>query len=118
MTDEEFKNQYGQPIYDTNDYDATGIVAVSSKMQSMVKEEAFKADFAKLIELVKEAKDTHDVEYLKQIYYILHDMDYFLLRYGMESVGQGVPDRSTIAKYYGVLKMYKGSEYYQGEVLE
>lgn len=63
-------------------------------------------------------KDTHDVSYLKQFYYMLHDMDYFLLRYGVESVGPGMLDKSTLAKYYGVLEVYRGTDYYQGKVEE
>ena len=70
------------------------------------------------MELVQKARDTHDVKYLRQMYYILHDMDYFLLRYGMEALGPGVQDKSTLAKYYGVLEVYKGTEYYNAELLE
>lgn len=94
-------------------YDASDIVAILSQMQDTINDEAFKADFAKLIELVQEMKDTHDVNYLKQFYYMLHDIDYFLLRYGMESVGPGMLDKSTLAKYYGVLEVYRGTDYYQ-----
>lgn len=79
LSEEEFKNQYGEPIFDTNNYDAADIVAILSQMKDTINDEAFKADFAKLIELVQEMKDTHDVSYLKQFYYMLHDMDYFLL---------------------------------------
>ena len=118
LSEEEFKNQYGEPIFDTNNYDAADVVAILSQMQDTIIDESFKADFAKLIELVQEMKDTHDVSYLKQFYYMLHDMDYFLLRYGMESVGPGMLDKSTLAKYYGVLEVYRGTDYYQGKVAE
>ena len=54
------------------------------------------------------AVKTHDVNYLYQIYYMLHDMDYFLFRYGPESMGLYVSDMSTVEKYYGVLRVYEG----------
>ena len=53
------------------------------------------------------AKEKRDVEYIIQIYRIVHDMDYFLFRYGIEDVGRYVDDISTISKYYGVLTVYE-----------
>ena len=38
---------------------------------------------------------------------ILHDLDYFLLRYGIEDVGKYTKDGSVVAKYYGVLMVYE-----------
>lgn len=60
-------------------------------------------------ESVKQAKETHDVNEVINIYHILHDMDYYLLRYGPEDVGQYVSDTSTINKYYGALKIYENN---------
>ncbi len=48
----------------------------------------------------------NDAEYVKQIYRILHDMDYFLLRYGPEDVGKYTKNDSTVRNYYGVLMVY------------
>ena len=53
------------------------------------------------------AKNTHDVAYAEAIYKILHDMDYFLLRYGPEDVAGYTMDDSTVCKYYGVLHVYQ-----------
>lgn len=39
-----------------------------------------------MAEYVQKAKDTHDVNYLLDIYRIPHDMDYYLLRYESEDV--------------------------------
>ncbi|MGC4018647.1 MAG: hypothetical protein QM793_05060 [Muricomes sp.] len=39
--------------------------------------------------------------------FVFGDMDYYLLRYGPEDVGQYVQDKSTVAKYYGMLTCYK-----------
>ena len=49
----------------------------------------------------------NDVEYIIQIYRIVHDMEYFLFRYGIEDVGRYVDDISTTSKYYGVLTVYE-----------
>ena len=43
---------------------------------------------------------------IKMIPELLHDMDYFLLRYGIDDVGVYVSDQSLIRKYYGVLTVY------------
>ena len=52
------------------------------------------------------AKDTHEMEHVYNFYKKLHDLDYFLLRYGPEDVGKYVYDRSTVEKYYGTLSIY------------
>ena len=77
------------------------------EMQDSIEDELLKADFDHLIENMKLARETHDVTYVEQIYFILHDMDYYLLRYGPEDVGKYTRDDYTIAKYYGVLEVYR-----------
>lgn len=52
------------------------------------------------------AAETHDMEYANDIYKILHDMDYFLLRYGIEDVGGYTRYDDVVSKYYGVLNVY------------
>ena len=52
--------------------------------------------------------NNHDVEYVKNLYHVLHDMDYFLLRYSPEAVAPYISlDTSTVTKYYGILEVYK-----------
>ena len=46
--------------------------------------------------------------FLSKIYYKLHDLDYFLLRYGPDDVGPYVWDDSCVRTYYGSLKVYDG----------
>ena len=53
------------------------------------------------------AMEKHEVEYANEIYKVLHDLDYFLLRYGIEDVGKYTVDGSIVAKYYGVLTVYE-----------
>lgn len=55
---------------------------------------------------MEKAEETHNVEYIENIYKIVHDMDYFLLRYGPEDVGKYTKDSSMLTKYYGVLNVY------------
>ncbi len=57
------------------------------------------------------ASVTHEMEYANQIYKILHDLDYYLLRYGIEDVGVYTQDQGTVSKYYGVLAVYGATPY-------
>ena len=56
---------------------------------------------------MRQAKNTHDVQYIIDIYHIAHDMDYYLLRYGPEDMAGYVQDMSTINTYYGALEVYE-----------
>ena len=94
------------PIMVYNRFDADNFIALMLEMQDSLKSDLLKADFDSLIENTELARGTHDVEYVKQIYRMLHDMDYFLLRYGPEDVGRYTKDSSTVSKYYGVLEIY------------
>ena len=47
------------------------------------------------------------IEHANNIYKILHDMDYFLLRYGIDDVGNYTTDNSLVGTYYGTLSIYK-----------
>ena len=43
----------------------------------------------------EQAKETHRMEIVNDIYKKLHDLDYFLLRYGPKDVAKYVEDDST-----------------------
>ena len=58
------------------------------------------------IETAEQAKETHRMEIVNDIYKKLHDLDYFLLRYGPKDVAKYVEDDSTVSKYYGTLPFY------------
>ena len=75
-------------------------------MQSSVHNELLAADLQQLIDLTSLAAETHEMEYANEIYKILHDLDYFLLRYGIEDVGKYTKDGSVVSTYYGVLNVY------------
>lgn len=96
----------GTPVEVYNRFDADNFVNLIAEMQESVQNEALREDLQKLIDETVLAKETHDVEHANNIYKILHDMDYYLLRYGLEDVGIYVKDASTLAQYYGVLTVY------------
>lgn len=100
------QKQDGTPVTVYNRFDADNFVNLIQEMQRTVQNEALVADLQQLIDLTVLAMETHEVEYANSIYKILHDLDYFLLRYGIEDVGKYVMDASVVSKYYGVLVVY------------
>ena len=95
-----------EPVMVYNRFDATNFINLIEDMQKSVHNEMLVADLQQLIDLTALAAETHEMEYANQIYKILHDLDYFLLRYGIENVGVYTQDRSVVSKYYGVLQVY------------
>lgn len=94
------------PVMAYNRFDAENFITLMDEMKNSLKTELLKQDFDNLIENMRLAKETHDVKYVEEIYHILHDMDYFLFRYGIKDVGAYVQDKSTVSKYYGALEVY------------
>lgn len=103
---EEFYAKYGTPVVATNFYDADGFIDLLSEMKSSVQNEDLKSELQDLIDQTKQAKETHRMEIVNDIYKKLHDLDYFLLRYGPIDVAKYVKDDSTVSKYYGTLPFY------------
>ncbi|MCM1039896.1 MAG: DUF5050 domain-containing protein [Ruminococcus sp.] len=99
--------EYGDSITVYNRFDAENFAALLEEMKESVHNEKLRDDLQKLIDETLLASETHEVEHVVTIYQMLHDMDYYLLRYGLEDVGKYVQDISTIAKYYGVLSVYE-----------
>ena len=109
MTEEEYYSKYGEPcIVEIDVPKAEAFYSRINEFRSLVKSDLLDYDFDVMEECMQLAVKTHDVNYLYQIYYMLHDMDYFLFRYGPESMGLYVSDMSTVEKYYGVLRVYEG----------
>lgn len=108
ITEEEFYETYDEPGIVYNRFDGENFVDLIEDMMCSVENENLRADLQHLIDLTNLAVETHDVQYANEIYQILHDMDYFLLRYGIEDVGIYTRDGSLVAKYYGVLTVYGG----------
>lgn len=106
LSRDEFLSQYGTPVTVYNRFDAENFAELMEEMKESVKNEKLQEDLQKIIDETLLAAETHEVEHVCNIYKLLHDMDYYLLRYGPEDVGKYVSDVSTIAKYYGVLSVY------------
>ncbi len=106
MSYSEYMEKYGEPYRVYNRFDAVNFIELMEEMKDSLKNDWLKPDFDQLIEYTRLAKETHDVTYAKNIYYILHDMDYYLLRYGLSEI-KGVSDAGTLQKYYHILEVYK-----------
>ncbi len=106
LTEEEFYEAQYEPGIVYNRFDAANFTALIADMQKSVQDGPLSNDLQQLIDLTNRAAQTHEMEYASDIYKVLHDMDYFLLRYGIEDVGKYTKDPSVTADYYGVLCVY------------
>lgn len=104
---EEFYAKYGTPVVATNRYDADGFIDLLSEIKSFIQNENLKSELQYLMDQTEQAKETHRMEIVNDIYKKLHDLDYFLLRYGPKDVAKYVKDDSTVSKYYGTLPFYQ-----------
>lgn len=108
MDETEYGEKYGEPVVTSNEYNADAYIEKLQVLQETIDNEDFSADFQKLIGYYNEIKESHSVEALRNIYYIYHDMDYYLLRYAPEDFSEDmIADKSTIETYYGVLDVMK-----------
>jgi hypothetical protein len=106
LSQSEFYAEYGEPVMEYNRFDGANFVALIQDMQKSVHNEQLYEDLQQLIDLTNLATETHEMEYANEIYKIIHDLDYFLLRYGIEDVGKYANGGSIVATYYGVLNVY------------
>ncbi|MDE7250577.1 MAG: hypothetical protein K2N82_12000, partial [Lachnospiraceae bacterium] len=111
ISEEEFYKTYDEPGIVYNRFDAKNFIDLIEDMMNSVHDEDLSADLQQLIDLTDLATKTHDVQYANEIYKVLHDLDYFLLRYGIEDVGKYTRDIGTVATYYGVLNVYGEKPY-------
>ena len=89
-----------------NRFNAENFINLLEEMKETVQNEGLQDDLQQIIDQTALAAETHEMEYANNIYKLLHDMDYYLLRYGPEDVGKYTRDGSVAAKYYGVLNVY------------
>lgn len=92
-----------------NRFDAGNFIELLEEMKATVQNEELQNDLQQIIDETALAAQTHEMEHANNIYKLLHDMDYYLLRYGPEDVGKYTQDKSIVAKYYGVLTIYGSS---------
>ena len=76
------------------------------EMKESVNNSMLKEDIQYLMDETRLALESHEVVHVNNIYKMLHDMDYFLLRYGIEDVGVFTQDDSMVSTYYGMLSIY------------
>ncbi|MCX4371853.1 MAG: M56 family metallopeptidase [Dysosmobacter sp.] len=106
LTESEFYAKYGTKVVTTNRYDAKAFISLLETLRGGVQNEVLRADLQYLMDETALAKETHAMEHANNIYKKLHDLDYFLLRYGPTDMGIYVEDPSTVSKYYGTLSYY------------
>ena len=106
LTEAEFYEKYGKEVAMYNDYDAEDFAQMLKKCRDTVENEAMRSDLQYVIDEVRLAQQTHEVAHVENFYHVLHDMDYFLLNYRLDTEGQYIRDKSTISRYYGVLAVY------------
>ena len=106
LSEDEFYSRYGTQVVANNRYDADAFVSLLEELRADVQNEDLKADLQYMIEETALAKETHIMEHVNNLYKKLHDLDYFLLRYGPGDFGMYTFDKSTVSKYYGTLSIY------------
>ncbi len=97
----------GEPVIAYNRFDADNFITLIEEMKQTVNNEELQNDLQYIIDETKLAKDTHDMEHANNIYKMIHDLDYFLLRYGPEDVAKYTTDNSLVSTYYGMLSIYE-----------
>ncbi len=102
--------QYATQVIAYNPYNGEDFINLMDELKAAVDHHELRSDFDRMISDMEHAMDTHDVVYIQDIYYTLHDMDYFLFRYGQEVGMYSIRDRSTVSKYYGVLNIYRNEK--------
>lgn len=103
LTMDQFYEKYGTAVTAYNRFDADNFVALMQEMAASVQNEKLCGVLQAIIDETGLAASTHEAEHAEQIYKMLHDLDYFLLRYGPEDVGKYTRDTSVVCTYYGTL---------------
>lgn len=107
LTEDEFYERYGQKInYPNNTHDAESFRKRITALKASVKSGLLDEDFDRLIALCDQAKETHDISYVIEMYHMLHDLDYYVLRYGPSAVGSRTAGPSIASNYYGCLSVW------------
>ena len=108
LTEEAFFARYGQKVIDPNNTrDADSFRRRMTALKAGVKSGLLDDDFDRMIELCEQARETHNVGCVIELYHMLHDMDYYLLRYGPSDVGSRTRGPSIASEYYGCLSVWR-----------
>lgn len=107
LTEDEFYGKYASPASVENRYSADDFISLMEELEASAQNENLKAELRCLAEEMELAKG-HEMEHVNNVYKKLHDLDYFLLRYGPEVFDsyKSDYDTSTVSKYYSTLSFY------------
>ena len=110
LTEDAFYAKYGTAVSAVNRRTADDFITLMEELEASAQNEALKAELRGMAEEMELAKG-HEMEHVNTVYKKLHDLDYFLLRYGPEVLDsyQSNYDTSTVCKYYGTLSFYEGA---------
>lgn len=110
MTEEEYNEKYGTPVVVSDNVPIRDeFHAYIENIEKLLKTNLLDDDLNEMKRYMEHAIDTHDVKYLHEIYYKLHDLDYYLFQYGPEDVSPKVAYASSIEIFYGRLHVYEGA---------
>ena len=110
MTEEEYNKKYGTPVVVTDNVPIKEkFYTYIDSVEKLLKTDLLDHDFNEMKRYMELAIDTHDVKYLHEIYYKLHDLDYYLFQYGPEDVSREVAYASSVELFYGRLHVYEGA---------
>lgn len=104
---EALSKKYGEPYFLENHYGVESVIQRVNELTVSAENEAFRRDVEALCTALQQAKDTHEADYVMQAHGILHDMEYFLLRYSPRDVAPYTQDKSLSGRYYGALEVWK-----------
>lgn len=104
---DELGEKYGEPYYEENRYGAEAVAQRVNELTASAENEVFQKDVEALCTALQQAKETHEAEYVMQAHEIVHDMEYFLLRYSPRDVAPYTRDKSLSSRYYGALEVWK-----------
>lgn len=106
LTEDQFYERYGTPVVVENQYDTSRFLSRLRVLRAWTSDEGLTAVLNALMDDAALAQETHIMTYANNLYRRLHDLDYFLFRYGPEDVGPYVEDASTVSRYYGTLSLF------------
>ncbi len=106
---EKYGTEYSFTIADYSKYSVDEIVSMIGELRDSVQNEDLRTDLTYLSNQILWARETHDMVYVSNMFKLLHDMDYYLLRYGPADQPSTDPYSgisSVVSNYYGMLTVY------------
>ncbi len=120
ITVDEFFEKYGTKtpilIGGYSKYSVDEIVSMIGQLRDTVQNQDLRTDLAYLSNQILWARETHRMLYVSNMFKLLHDLDYFLLRYGPDDQPSTDPYYnmpSVVSNYYGMLTAF-GADHGEG----